>query len=275
MRIAKSSTAGGRRRRRRPVLAAGVSALSLLLLATGATHTSALRARTAGHGHAAHQPGKPHVPHPTPEASRVGALFNGSLSDGHFCTASVVDSPGGSLIITAAHCLDDSATSLVFAPGYRDGQAPYGVWQLTGAYVDPSWTDHSDEDADVAFATVAPQDGKHLEDVVGGNKLGIDPGDARKVRLTGYPDSLDEPLSCTNTASRYGSSQLRIACSSYSSGTSGSPWLTDPDHTTHTSTVIGVIGGHQQGGDTDDVSYSSYFGPAVAALYHRATAAGG
>ena len=37
-------------------------------------------------------------------------------------------------------------------------------------------------------------------------------------------------------------------------------------------TVVGVIGGYQQGGYTDAVSYSAQFGPEIAALYRDATA---
>jgi hypothetical protein len=38
-------------------------------------------------------------------------------------------------------------------------------------------------------------------------------------------------------------------------------------------TVIGVIGGYEQGGDLPQVSYSVAFGAAVAALYQAAKAA--
>jgi hypothetical protein len=34
--------------------------------------------------------------------------------------------------------------------------------------------------------------------------------------------------------------------------------------------VVGVIGGYQLGGDTDDVSYSPYFGDDVQHLYQLA-----
>jgi hypothetical protein len=47
--------------------------------------------------------------------------------------------------------------------------------------------------------------------------------------------------------------------------------LTDLDPATGTGALIGVIGGRDEGGD-DLVSYSSRFGPDVAALYRRATA---
>lgn len=254
---------------RRPVSPAAVAVLCCLLLVAGAGPTSAELAR------AGRAPGKAHVSHRTPEVSRVGPLFRGALGDGHFCTASVVDSPGRSLLVTAAHCLDEGADALTFVPGYRNGKAPYGVWRITRTFVDRRWSDNSDEDLDVAFAVVAPLDGRRLEDVVGGNRLGLDPGDHRRVRLTGYPDSRDEPISCVNTASRYGTSQLRIECTEYSLGTSGSPWVTDVDHTSHIGTVIGVIGGHEQGGSTDEVSYTSYFGSKIGALYRKALSHGG
>jgi hypothetical protein len=37
---------------------------------------------------------------------------------------------------------------------------------------------------------------------------------------------------------------------------------------------MGVIGGYEQGGDTDDVSYSVAFGQNVANLYRQATSSG-
>ncbi len=38
--------------------------------------------------------------------------------------------------------------------------------------------------------------------------------------------------------------------------------------------MIGVIGGYEQGGLTPQISYSSWFGANVAALYRRAVAGG-
>src|SRR5215468_8813287 len=62
----------------------------------------------------------------------VGALFtvSGGQLRRHFCTASVVDSPAGDLVITAAHCVSRMAPAqIAFVPGYRSGVAPYGVWR--------------------------------------------------------------------------------------------------------------------------------------------------
>src|SRR5215472_16796522 len=69
----------------------------------------------------------------------VGALFTSSngILGSHFCTASVVSSPAGNLLITAAHCLQGKHPGdVVFAPGYHNGRFPHGVWAVTTAYVD-------------------------------------------------------------------------------------------------------------------------------------------
>src|SRR6516162_6297864 len=59
----------------------------------------------------------------------VGALFTTSAGKlgRHFCTASVVNSPAGDLVITAAHCVSGTS-NVAFVPGYDRGATPYGVW---------------------------------------------------------------------------------------------------------------------------------------------------
>ena len=83
--------------------------------------------------HAAPQAGQVPTAHTAPVALRVGALFEHDASGAHFCTASVVASPGEDLLITAAHCISDGDGSgyksdIVFIPGYHDGATPYGIW---------------------------------------------------------------------------------------------------------------------------------------------------
>ncbi|MDF3291612.1 trypsin-like serine peptidase [Streptomyces silvisoli] len=206
-----------------------------------------------------------HTIHATSAFAMVGAIFRGNVSDGdHFCTASVVDSPGQDLIITAAHCLDGGTRGLSFVPGYHDGQAPYGVWPLSTRTVDPRWTKGHSEDLDVAFAAVPPMGGRRIQTVVGGYQLSSKVSTTSLVHITGYPDSGNAPITCANRITAFGSRQLRIYCTDFTGGTSGSPWVTDGD------TVMGVIGGYQEGGNTPDISYSPYFGDAVQALYRRA-----
>ncbi|MGX5188829.1 trypsin-like serine peptidase [Streptomyces avermitilis] len=203
---------------------------------------------------------------PSPQTVRVGALFggDGDLLGNHFCTASVVRSTAHDLIVTAAHCVDGGG-KMWFVPGYRDGQAPYGVWEVTKTYVGDAWSGDQDEDSDVAFAVVEDLGGLDVEDLVGGNAFvtGQATG-ATAVTVTGYPKSLDVPITCTNKPTVHSRTQQRIECPAFPGGTSGSPWVNGDG------AVVGVIGGHEEGGSTDDVSYSVVLGDEAAALYRTA-----
>ena len=68
--------------------------------------------------------------------------------------------------------------------------------------------------------------------------------------------------------------QLQFDCGGYTNGTSGGPFLGDLSATSGQGSVIGVIGGDDQGGPSTSVSYSPVFGPALIALFRKAEAAG-
>ncbi|MFG2990496.1 trypsin-like serine peptidase [Streptomyces sp. NPDC048257] len=202
---------------------------------------------------------------PGDAADRVGALFAGGLDGGHFCTAAVVHSEGRDVIATAAHCLESPYTT-VFAPGYRDGKAPYGVWKITGAYIAPGWTDGQDPDDDIAFATVAPVDGgpaSAVEDLVGGFPVAAEQPEDATVTVIGYPRTLEAPLRCANTTALFSGTQRRIGCPDLSGGTSGSPWLVD-------GALAGVLGGYEGGGSVPEISYSAVLGEEAVELYRQA-----
>lgn len=214
----------------------------------------------------------------------VGVLFSpDDVSDNHhFCTASVVHSPGGDVVATAAHCLSDPAngspnpSTVVFAPGYHDGQRPYGVWRSTAIMIDPHWAANSDQDSDVAFLVVH-KDGDpnaRIEDEVGAERIAFGVSRPTTVGVIGYPSSTDQPISCLNSISAYSATQSEFDCTGFSDGTSGGPLLQGIDPKTGLGTLVGVIGGYQEGGNTDDVSYAVYFGDRIQALYAQAVAAG-
>ncbi|WP_052440994.1 trypsin-like serine peptidase [Streptacidiphilus anmyonensis] len=207
------------------------------------------------------------------QSAKVGAIFSSSsITPGnHHCTASVVDSPAGDLIVTAGHCLSAGGTSAVFVPGYRDGSAPDGVWHITQVIENSAWTGDGDQDDDVAFAVVAPQNGRSLESSVGGGyTLSTSGTTDATVQLTGYPSATDEPITCTGDAAAFSQTQLVIDCTAFTGGTSGTAWLAGYDSDADAGSIIGVIGGYQQGGDTADVSYSIVFGADTQALYEEA-----
>ncbi|GAA3263538.1 trypsin-like serine peptidase [Streptomyces lavendulae] len=204
-----------------------------------------------------------------PAEPAIGALFSPGpdWDSDHHCSASVVHSPGGDLIATAAHCVYAGGfrTNLAFVPGYEDGTAPYGVWVPTRVYVDPRWAESSDPDHDVAFLRVRRpgRPGQRLEDVTGAQTIRFRPPLPAPARLVGYPNDTEQPLACSNTAVADGPTQLRLDCADVPNGTSGGPVLTGGH------TLIGVIGGRDGGGD-EETSYSTYFGDDVRALYERA-----
>ena len=208
----------------------------------------------------------------------VGALFlesSGKLTQ-HFCTASVVASPHGDLAVTAAHCVTGVSSQMAFVPGYANGAEPYGIWQVTRVYTDQAWQTSQDPDDDVAFIQLSGTAGASaIEAVTGAEQVGTDsPGQALAstlVRVIGYPDGADQPVWCVNWTKVFSPTQLEFDCGGYTNGTSGGPFLADASSSGE-GTVIGVIGGYQQGGDTPQVSYSSAFGPAVAVLYQTAEA---
>jgi hypothetical protein len=216
----------------------------------------------------------------------VGVLFSvGDDLAAHYCTASVVHSPGRDLILTAAHCQPGSAMG--FVPQYRAKvgaeRQPYGIWAVGRVFTDPRWAPDDDtaSDYDVAFARVRPDPhGRRIEDATGANRLGRTPGYRNRVTVAGYPrlgsDPADRAVICTAATERLGERhQLRLICGGLSSGTSGSPWLL-ADGTpagTGTGTVIGLIGGLDGGGPDDRTSYSPLFSDAVLALYRAAARA--
>lgn len=208
-------------------------------------------------------------------AMRVGGLFFQNVDGGHFCTASVVDSPGHNMLVTAAHCVYGAGSfqqNIAFVPDYRKGEAPYGVWTPTSITVGDRWKESGDPDLDVAFIALAPSDGKNIADVVGANQLLFNAGANQVVRVTGYPSGSEEAITCLNQVSKLSASQLRFACDGFADGTSGSPWQATFDPTTETGSIVGLIGGYQYGGDTPDISYSPYFGDDIQELYEKAIA---
>ncbi|MEV5485106.1 MULTISPECIES: trypsin-like serine peptidase [Streptomyces] len=238
--------------------------------------------------------GKPSLREPSHEVgagiATVGVFLirstDGSPTPNQFCTANSVTSPTKSLVITAAHCLkgNKSYSKVAFVPGYRAGastpgqagETPYGIFPMQegkvwidGRYLSPSPYD----DVDFAFLRVGPNSrGQLLEDATGtGNTLTTTSSAnlARKnVTLIGYPGGQKTPLQCTNDTSAVKNRFMEIKCARFRSGVSGGPFLDGFDGSR--GKLVGVIGGYNTGGLSDDVSYSSQFDDDVVRLYDQA-----
>jgi len=208
----------------------------------------------------------------------VGALFTTSAGQlgQHYCTASVVDSPAGDLVITAAHCVTGTSGTIEFVPGYDRGDQPYGVWTVTKVYVDQAWKSSSSDSDDFAFLRVSqPGSSVPVENVTGAERLAASTPSSRElVQAIGYPNATNQPVTCQNRLRQPMAGQLEFDCDGYTNGTSGGPFLSEVDQATGQGLVVGVIGGYQQGGDTPQVSYSAVLGANAAALYEQAVADG-
>ena len=196
----------------------------------------------------------------------VGALFDssGGQPTTHFATAFVVASRHGNMLMSAAHVLNGrSASSIIFAPGYVNGQAPLNLWHIHKAYTDSAWQANQSIDDDFCFLKV----GADVQGRVGSINLATEV-QPQGCSVIGYPDGLTSPVHATVQAAWYTSGhQLKFTCDGYPNGTSGSPWIIDGK------SAYGLIGGYQQGGETPSVSYSPYFGANVRSLYNTADGA--
>jgi V8-like Glu-specific endopeptidase len=284
-----SGRGGGRHAHRAHALAG--AAIALLSAAIAVTGAVALVNPTTGGVQVASQmasmagmvplrvPGAPPIPtggEPFDGTPAVGALFmlSGGQLARHFCTASVVDSPHRDLVITAAHCVTGrSASQIAFVPGYHSGRAPFGIWRTSAIVADRAWQTSADPDHDVAFLVVHQAGrGTQVQNLTGGEQLGVDWPTRAWVRVIGYPDATEQPITCQNESKPLGRHQMEFDCGGYTDGTSGGPFLGRVNPSTGAGTVIGVIGGYEQGGDIASVSYSPGFGGAVQALYQIAVA---
>ncbi|MFE9370191.1 trypsin-like serine peptidase [Streptomyces sp. NPDC006711] len=196
------------------------------------------------------------------------------------CTAAVVDSGNGDLLVTAAHCLPlDGA---VFVPGHHDGVAPLGRWPVVAALADPRFTTARQGAEhwpyDWAFVRVARVGGKSVQEAVGSafhvpphpEEL---PADLDRVTLIGHPHNRPGQHVCTvDSAPAYGAFR-QARCAGFSSGVSGSPWVISAQE--GDGIVVGVLGGAEHGGGfLSDVSYTARFDAGVTALFEQAQGVG-
>jgi V8-like Glu-specific endopeptidase len=221
------------------------------------------------------------IPHPTAfnGVPTVGALFLTVGKQRHFCTASVVNSLTANLVLTAAHCVYFSApaTNIAFVPAYHYGHEPYGAWPVETITVAAGWQKSHNPDLDFAFLKVAPPAGTHvpIQFVTGGLWLGINQGYVHPIFVIGYNNPEDYPIGCATHSFRYKpvADTMQFKCRAFWNGTSGGPWITNYNSSTGTGTVIGVIGGYEEGGLVPWTSYSTYFGRPTLKLFLQAEAA--
>ncbi|KAG6014921.1 hypothetical protein E4U54_004638 [Claviceps lovelessii] len=208
----------------------------------------------------------------------VGVLYDRNIKK-HYCTASVVDSKKGNMIITAAHCLSTDGTEIHFAPGYNNGKTPYGTYPVLATYIQPGWNKNFDEKLDFAFMTLGKGkfNGKMVnvqEATGGGNRLVTTAGYSQTVEIVGYAYGEQRARHCSSMTYEAKAGQMGIECGPLQSGTSGAPWIANYNPATKRGDVIGDIGGWHTGGCDDYETFSCRFSQATRDLYDRAAKGG-
>jgi hypothetical protein len=160
---------------------------------------------------------------------------------------------------------------MVFAPGYHGTTAPYGRWTVTAVHLAPGWLESQDPRYDFAFLTVAPRTIKgrsvSIEQVTGAYQLGGKPRSGEAISVLGYPTgSADDAITC-RTAVYFTGTFPSFDCHGYVGGTSGGPWLAGTGPST---SIVGVIGGMNQGGCVDYTSYTSLLSQVARQVYTQA-----
>ena len=249
-------------------LVAAAAAILLGLGVPAAALAIHLRASAAG------RPASQRVPtsRPTTGVPEVGALFPNATTAQHECTATVVDSTDGDVLLTAAHCVSGSGAGMVFVPGYHDGVSPYGRWTVTSAHLAPGWLKSQDPRDDFAFLTVAPRSANGrltgIEQVTGAYQIGNEPRSGQAITVLGYPEASERGPRTCRTKVYFTRGYPSFDCRGYVAGTSGGPWLIQSGSATR---VVGVIGGKNEGGCVDYSSYSSPLTQATRRAYVKAS----
>jgi hypothetical protein len=185
----------------------------------------------------------------TPEAppySWNGRLFVVQNGEEGFCSATAIESPSRSLVLTAGHCVNTGpehgkpgkwSTELEFVPGFNLGAAPYGTFALEGKpRALPGWTKEGNPDFDLGAFLVAPNaEGVPLTEAVpGGATIVTDLGRKQRFETFGYPGVTDQMRHCVSgsagqdpvTFGLPGPSTVGVHCR-WAPGASGGGWLID------------------------------------------------
>lgn len=185
---------------------------------------------------------------PTSPIPSVGKLFTHAhgFSDSANCTGTVLNTPKHDIVLTAKHCTRGIGkfSLAYFAPGY-DMSAKYGEWKIKGAYDGPG---------DLEVLVIDKNNGKNIQDVVGGQNYGIDIPIGGPVSIIGYPssDGHGRPYYCGADATVHvwkgHPNEWQTDCGkNFNAGVSGSAYMVNYNPQTHQGTVVAALGGDDEG----------------------------
>lgn len=164
--------------------------------------------------------------------SAVGKIFFSDGTDDYVCSGAVIDRR---LVVTAGHCVHGGPAEgfyqdFVFIPAYYRGDAPFGTWTATQAFVTADWAGDGDvpHPQDYAFLEMEDQGGMAIFQVTGKLRFGTDLLADNHLHLLGYPGNLDggEEMHQVTSGDYYAFGNGTVAYGSdMGGGSSGGPWV--------------------------------------------------
>ncbi len=188
------------------------------------------------------------VADPAAESVRAhGKVFltiaGGSEAGDYVCSGTAVNSNNGSVVISAGHCVYDTAgggyaKNWLFVPGYKDGQAPYGAWPAVKLSSPSAWRKGANSSYDLGAVKVSENgSGETLNDVVGGTGIAFNQPRQQNYSDFGYPAiappaafngerefRCDSPLGGSDNPPGSGPNTMWIGCD-MTAGSSGGGWI--------------------------------------------------
>lgn len=173
--------------------------------------------------------------------SANGKLFGTLRELGQFsCSATVLDTPNGRVLMTAGHCVYDPFVSrfskrLLFVPAYQDGAAPFGGWEWTSSATTRQWARDANSNFDFATIKLRKAGGVPISQVTGARPLAAYQPPNQSYGAFGYPQAFaagERMWSCMSgyagedaRAPREGKPAIAIGCD-MTGGVSGGGWFT-------------------------------------------------
>lgn len=194
------------------------------------------------------------------------------------CSATVINTPNDSTIVSAAHCVRSGygrygtwARRVVFIPAYEEGRRPYGSFLAARIWVPQEYYSYENPNFDVAVIRLRPNEHGRVARVVGARGWATDVSRNRTYTVFGYPAGRmrgEIPRTCVSRVigirerSRRlpGPAPSRIVCD-MASGSSGGGWIFGRGYL---NSVIGYANRGRPG-----VLYGPYFGREVRRLIRR------
>lgn len=160
----------------------------------------------------------------TAQTAGIGKLFTSAGT----CSASVIS--GKNIIVTAGHCCWNRSTNKLigswsFAPGYNNGNAPYGMFPYAQARVLNSWINSVDIPSDLCVISLQNNAaGKPINYYTGwyGRFWNYSPN--QNVRSFGYPGNLGNGQTPTMRSAHH-SAACRLRCRRSQPGLQHDLWL--------------------------------------------------